>query len=191
MDILFKKKTLFLLLVIPLGIGVFVFNCQQSNKDRNTAILQFEQYQSTLRAFAGAPPIIPHPVLEFGRGNCLSCHLLGNAVKQDRIAPITTHPKRLNCQQCHVESFTKTLFRDNTFIGLKQKIKISELSQPLAAPYIPHQIQNRKNCEVCHIQDHSKQIIHPIHGFRDNCMQCHISLLAGSPEFNPKHILVK
>ena len=47
------------------------------------------------RAFAGAPPTIPHTL--WLRGNCLACHgAFGFAELQ------TSHPERANCVQCHV-----------------------------------------------------------------------------------------
>ena len=49
------------------------------------------------RAFAGAPPMIPHST--WMRVNCLSCH--GFASEQ---GIRTTHPWRQNCQQCHAPS---------------------------------------------------------------------------------------
>jgi len=46
----------------------------------------------------GAPPIVPHGVKEKGDGKyCLSCHEKG--VKG---APVTPHPERLTCTECHV-----------------------------------------------------------------------------------------
>jgi cytochrome c-type protein NapB len=49
------------------------------------------------RAFAGAPPVIPHSV--WMRGDCLSCH--GSTGPP---ALRTTHPERQNCFQCHLPS---------------------------------------------------------------------------------------
>jgi cytochrome c-type protein NapB len=61
------------------------------------------------RAYAGAPPSLPHP--RHGRENCIGCH--------DRYggSPLRTpHPDRVNCLQCHVEPVAGAgLFRDNTF----------------------------------------------------------------------------
>ncbi|WP_018969500.1 hypothetical protein [Rubritalea marina] len=46
------------------------------------------------RAFAQAPPVMPHPV--HMRQNCMACHGEGraNAIQ-------TSHPQRQNCMQCH------------------------------------------------------------------------------------------
>lgn len=50
------------------------------------------------RLFAGAPPTIPHPT--FMRSNCMACH--GGPAARPEIR--CTHPERILCQQCHVES---------------------------------------------------------------------------------------
>lgn len=49
------------------------------------------------RAWAGAPPTIPHPT--FMRENCMSCH---GATGPQAIR--STHPWRANCMQCHAPS---------------------------------------------------------------------------------------
>lgn len=46
------------------------------------------------RAFSGAPPVMPHRLLM--RENCSSCHGVSG-----HIGIRTTHPERVNCQQCH------------------------------------------------------------------------------------------
>jgi nitrate reductase (cytochrome), electron transfer subunit len=49
------------------------------------------------RAWLGAPPTVPHPVLM--RENCLSCH------GPTGLQPLrTSHPLRVNCLQCHAPS---------------------------------------------------------------------------------------
>ena len=47
-----------------------------------------------------APPVIPHPIADNATGDtCLVCHKTGlNG------APISPHPIRVNCTQCHVRS---------------------------------------------------------------------------------------
>lgn len=45
------------------------------------------------------PKVIPHSTE--GRKDCLSCHRDGLK------PPIVTHPERVNCVQCHVESQTR------------------------------------------------------------------------------------
>ena len=53
--------------------------------------------QAGPRAFAGAPPQIPHTT--WMRNDCLSCH---GPAGQSAIQ--STHPWRSNCQQCHAPS---------------------------------------------------------------------------------------
>lgn len=53
------------------------------------------EVQSGPRAWAGAPPVLPHPV--FMRQQCLACH------GPDGLPGIrTSHPQRGQCVQCHV-----------------------------------------------------------------------------------------
>ena len=62
------------------------------------------------RAYAGAPPTVPHPLA--GRNNCLGCHGDGGG------SPITTpHADRVNCSQCHVPQAVSAEWRGNTFEG--------------------------------------------------------------------------
>lgn len=65
------------------------------------------------RAYAGAPPTIPHALN--GRGNCLGCH------GESGGSPIRTpHRDRVNCRQCHVPSHPGTaLWRGNAFRGVR------------------------------------------------------------------------
>lgn len=48
------------------------------------------------RAFAGAPPVIPHAI--FLRENCRACHS-GPAARREILC---THAERANCRQCHL-----------------------------------------------------------------------------------------
>jgi len=56
------------------------------------------------RAYAGAPPVLPHPI--FLRENCPACHSGPAAREEIR----TTHPERENCTQCHAASAGATAF---------------------------------------------------------------------------------
>ncbi|MCF6307465.1 MAG: nitrate reductase cytochrome c-type subunit [Flavobacteriaceae bacterium] len=49
-------------------------------------------------ALNGSPPTIPHPIQM--RKNCLSCHATPSTPKKIRV----THPERIDCMQCHVQS---------------------------------------------------------------------------------------
>lgn len=52
------------------------------------------------RAYAGAPPVIPHTIDQRGGPYCLSCHDEGKQVGAV-IAPVMTHERMDNCVQCH------------------------------------------------------------------------------------------
>ncbi len=56
-------------------------------------------------ALPGGPPPMPHGLQL--RQRCLSCHAGPAAVAAVR----TSHPERVNCQQCHVPRRTQRLFR--------------------------------------------------------------------------------
>jgi nitrate reductase (cytochrome), electron transfer subunit len=57
------------------------------------------------RLYAGAPPVLPHPV--FMRENCAACHTGPAAREEIR----TSHPERQRCQQCHVGQSSTQVFR--------------------------------------------------------------------------------
>ena len=86
---------------------------EQVTQSAGLAENRFEGYREPLRgtrAYAGAPPTIPHQVTS--RRNCLGCH--------DRMggSPIRTpHADRVNCLQCHVPGSGRTPWRENTFSG--------------------------------------------------------------------------
>jgi cytochrome c-type protein NapB len=63
------------------------------------------------RAYAGAPPTIPHATAS--RRNCLGCHgeLGGSPIR-------TPHPDRVNCVQCHVTQADTAEWRGNSFEGV-------------------------------------------------------------------------
>ena len=74
-----------LLFVILFSAG---FSQAQSTSERKSTRLPF--------GYEGAPPLIPHEV-EARKGVCLSCHGTGEGG-----APITPHPGRTFCIQCHI-----------------------------------------------------------------------------------------
>ncbi len=73
-------------------------------------------YGKGARAFAGAPPLVPHPT--WMRSDCLSCHGPAGA------SPLSTsHPERVNCLQCHA-----------TAAGLEQRLFLSDDEMKGASP---------------------------------------------------------
>ena len=51
----------------------------------------------------GMPPLIPHRIADTDTGReCLKCHETGK-----KGAPVTSHPERKACTQCHVQGEVK------------------------------------------------------------------------------------
>ncbi|WP_024768146.1 nitrate reductase cytochrome c-type subunit [Aquimarina macrocephali] len=143
-----------------------------------------EEHQRSLdtyydnRAYPGAPPSIPHPVKEemsLGANTCLQCHENGGFVQKfNAYAPVTPHPKMVNCRQCHVVQKTETLFTENSFAkAYAPKVGINN-ALPGSPPMIPHQIQMRENCLSCHAGPAAPKEIRVSHPERINCRQCHV-----------------
>jgi nitrate reductase (cytochrome), electron transfer subunit len=128
------------------------------------------------RAFAGAPPIIPHAILNentLGGKSCLQCHQNGGFVEQfNAFAPVTPHPEMLNCRQCHVPAKTKALFVNTEFTRLAAP-EIGGAALPGSPPVIPHGLQMRENCLACHAGPAAPKEIRVSHPERINCRQCH------------------
>jgi cytochrome c-type protein NapB len=128
------------------------------------------------RAFYGAPPSIPHPVFEgsIGANECLKCHENGGFVEKfNAYTPVSPHPDKLNCVQCHVQVKTDQLFSPSSF---KSNSGPSLKNQALlgSPPIIPHQIQLRENCLSCHAGSSAVKEIRTSHPNRINCRQCHV-----------------
>lgn len=59
-----------------------------------------ENLEADAKYAENEPPVIPHRIADNANGeDCLACHRSG--VKG---APMTPHPTRVNCTQCHVRS---------------------------------------------------------------------------------------
>lgn len=59
--------------------------------------------EQEIRQAEGEPPVIPHRVKETDTAvDCLKCHEKGK-----RGAPVTSHPERKSCGQCHVQGEVK------------------------------------------------------------------------------------
>ena len=130
-----------------------------------------------LRAFPGAPPVIPHELLEdksMGAGNCLACHRAGGYVPVFKAyAPVTPHPTLENCRQCHVPQAKVPPFVASTFEhAAAPEIDGQQLAG--APPPIPHSLQMRANCLACHGGPSAVAKIRTPHPERVNCKQCHV-----------------
>jgi len=165
---------------IPTESGVFrrdEFALEYDNIIEDDNIYRtLETYYSN-RAYPGAPPYIPHQVLEkqgIGGNACLQCHENGGFVaKFNAYAPVTPHPELISCKQCHVENTTKTTFQLSNWFKispppLHQKALVS------SPPVIPHSLQLRENCLACHAGPAAPREIKVSHPTRVNCRQCHV-----------------
>jgi len=130
------------------------------------------------RAYPGAPPTIPHPILRdgvVGGKDCLKCHDNGGFVqKYNAYAPVTPHPELTNCRQCHVPVKTTTNFKVNSFYKMpapQAGVNKALLTSP---PMIPHAIKMRENCLACHAGPNAPKEIRVSHPERVNCRQCHV-----------------
>ncbi len=119
---------------VPRMSHQFLANCTQCHVESNPSHMAAAVFRENdfagleaptagPRAFAGAPPQIPHST--WMRSDCLSCH--GTA---SRFGIRTTHPWRHNCQQCHAPSATM----DHTLL--------TEKPQFLPGPTIEKQSDN-------------------------------------------------
>jgi len=129
------------------------------------------------RAFHGAPPSIPHPIVEdfkIGDRSCLKCHQNGGYVaKFKAYTPVVPHPEKVNCRQCHVTENTSGLFKPaNAEAFIKPKIGNAEFIG--GPPIISHQIQLHENCLACHAGPSAPKEIRIDHPERSNCRQCHV-----------------
>ncbi len=129
------------------------------------------------RAFHGAPPSIPHPVvndLKMGDRSCLKCHQNGGFVaKYNAYTPVVPHPEKVNCRQCHVTQNTTGLFKEITASAFP-KPSIGNVAFVGSPPIIPHQIQMHENCLACHAGPAAPNEIRVSHPERSNCRQCHV-----------------
>lgn len=140
-----------------------------------------KEYYSN-RAFPGAPPSIPHPVVKersFGGNTCIQCHGGGGFVEKfNAYAPVTPHPEMVNCRQCHVATETNNTFKAFAFAKVEPPqvgIGINNV-MPGSPPMIPHQLQMRENCISCHAGPSAPIEIRVSHPERINCRQCHLPI---------------
>lgn len=137
-------------------------------KDRLAALAE----RAELRAYWGAPPVVPHEIGQFeSAADCRTCH----DQDSDEAAPRTPHVHLAGCTQCHVEQERELFFElelaDNSFRGLPEPIG-GQRAWPGAPPTIPHPTFMRNRCLSCHGPD-SRVGIRTDHPERQSCQQCH------------------
>ena len=164
---------------IPSESGMF----ERSSFAMEYALMPIDQnYQRDLksyydnRAFYGAPPTVPHPIAEGGIGAnaCLKCHENGGFVdKYQAFTPVTPHPEKSNCVQCHVRVKTTSLFIPSSWKGVEAP-EIGNQALQGSPPIVPHPLQMRENCLSCHAGSSAVKEIRTTHPERINCRQCHV-----------------
>ncbi|MFO0570407.1 MAG: nitrate reductase cytochrome c-type subunit [Polyangiaceae bacterium] len=130
------------------------------------------------RAYDGAPPTVPHDVVQKGFPDCLSCHERGAKVAGKR-APRMSHARYDNCTQCHVPSRAPAPLPpadppvENAFVGAPSP-GAGVRAWPGAPPTIPHSTLMRSECASCHGTG-GLNGIRSTHPYRESCTQCHVS----------------
>ena len=131
--------------------------------------------REALRAFEGAPPVVPHPILDINVQTCRACHATGLKAG-DKTARMVSHTYLVNCTQCHVERPADAKDADaprNSFVGRRASGYGGTRAWAGAPPVMPHTVFMRTNCVSCH-GEYGYNGWRPDHSSRTNCMQCHV-----------------
>lgn len=143
--------------------------------DKFAARARATEDRALLRAFEGAPPVIPHPIADLKVQTCRACHAQGLQAG-DKVAKMVSHTYLTNCTQCHVEAAAAFLGVDagvpNTFVGLRSSGYGGTRAWAGAPPVMPHSTFMRTNCVSCH-GEFGYDGWRPDHLSRTNCTQCH------------------
>lgn len=156
-----------------------------------------------LRAFPGSPPRIPHPLTaeEFRTDGCRTCHERGGySTRFSAYVPLTPHPERGICLQCHVGVDSVVGTADpgadpNSRCSLCHAANggppqpgasltwattvwpvLPRVTPDQSPPPIPHDLQFRENCVACHSGPAAVMEVRTKHAVRANCRQCHVAL---------------
>ena len=132
--------------------------------------------RETRRAYAGAPPTVPHPIDQVHSASCLACHGTPTRIGT-RDVPQMSHAAYSQCIQCHAPSagpggsaFAPVSVA-NSFSGLPPAARGTR-AYPDAPPTIPHGTHMRQDCLSCHGPGGSSAIKTP-HPQQTSCLQCH------------------
>ncbi|MCK6480763.1 MAG: hypothetical protein HUU06_08310 [Planctomycetaceae bacterium] len=145
---------------------------------REGAVKSAASARAVRRAYDGAPPVIPHP--DF-RVQCAQCHTeRGMSVPDYGFAPPMPHADTdgmsamSRCTQCHAWRTTEALFRESTFVGLRQDLRKGARGTIVSPPVLPHPVKMRENCLSCHDGPAAREEIRCPHPERVRCVQCHV-----------------
>jgi len=143
--------------------------------DRAAAFSESLEARAGLRAYEGAPPVIPHAIKDLDLRTCRTCHATGLRTG-DQLAHAVSHTHLANCTQCHVEAanhqFAPVHDPANSFAGIRPQAAGGFRALSGSPPNIPHTTFMRTNCASCH-GPHGYPGLQPDHLDRLNCVQCH------------------
>lgn len=143
--------------------------------DKLAARVRAMEQRASLRAYEGAPPVIPHAIADLNVQTCRACHAQGLQAG-DKVARMASHTYLVNCTQCHVEAAGAMLGTDavpaNSFVGFRTSGYGGTRAWAGAPPVMPHTTFMRTNCVSCH-GEHGYDGWRPDHLSRTNCAQCH------------------
>jgi len=159
---------------------------EQTVEDREAALRE----RAKRRAYAGAPPTIPHAVQQKNPAACLACHGEGAEIAGKQ-APAMSHKSYSMCTQCHAmereeHAFVTTLGsypEEHGFVGA-QEVETGARYHDGAPPQIPHSVFMRENCSSCH-GVHGDLGMKSTHPERQNCKQCHAAAAEHEPAGPP------
>lgn len=138
--------------------------------------LQSLRNRSTLRAYNGAPPVIPHAVDNMDDTACYACHGKGSVIG-DRVARRMSHQFLAHCVQCHAPP-TPAIFAasitpvSNDFLGALAPTA-GHRAYTGAPPTVPHTTWMRNDCLACHGNAAGWAGLESTHPWRAACLQCH------------------
>lgn len=153
-----------------------------------------------IRAFPGAPPVIPHGLTatEFRTEGCRTCHERGGySVRFGAYVPVTPHPELSDCLSCHLPDYevvgiappppgaegdcgqchAEGGFKPTVAPPGWQALAWPTVAPPVEGelpPPIPHDLTLRTNCNACHMGPGAVKEIRTHHADRANCRQCHL-----------------
>ena len=149
--------------------------------DRPGAVKTAAAERAERRLFDGAPPVVPHEDFAI---ECVECHdMQGMDVTDVGFAPPSPHEETRGmsaisrCVQCHVYSGEARPMVANSFVGLRQDLRLGARLNDIAPPTIPHKTFMRENCVACHSGPAAREEVRTDHPERARCRQCHVPVV--------------
>ncbi len=155
------------------------FACDRASEGENGPQPQSLAVRSQRRAFAGAPPVIPHPPLP---GRCADCHTPagGRIIPDVGISPPNPHTRtrglseQSRCKQCHLFRTDEEVFVASEFEPWRGPNPQEQRAFSSAPPVVPHGHFLREDCQACHTGPAARPEILCRHAERIRCQQCHV-----------------